>query len=114
MTEKFVPISGKERWFSYKLNSAKCVDEYNPYVNPTTLIEYANNAFRWFHTNIPTNIHIVNRDGDLEDEIPLSDTYLNLTLFTTSKYNGLLGGMLKQKQRMYKVGYTGQVRTEHF
>lgn len=84
------------------------VCKYEPEINPTTTIEYANNAFRFFHVNILSKIHVVDAASEITEKIPLSDTYLTLDILK-EKYNAILRGMMKKKQRMNRVGYTGEV-----
>lgn len=84
---------------------------YDHHVDPTTLHEFAHGAFRWFHAFIPSTIEIVNENYEVEEEILLSDTYLNLDLFQ-KKYYGFLRGVMKQKQQMHRAGYTGELRNK--
>lgn len=85
----------------------KC-DEYNPKIDPTTTIEYANSAFKWFHSNVPTTLQLVDAAGAIIRNVSFSDTYLTFDLLKDN-YNNILRGLLKQKQRMNKVGYSGEV-----
>lgn len=85
-------------------------DKYDENVDPVTLIEYANNAFRWFHVNIPSNAEVVNDSGELVEQIRLSKLYLDIKpLDNKFKYYGFIRGMMKQKQRMNLPGYTDEV-----
>ncbi|XP_055325439.1 peroxidase-like [Sitodiplosis mosellana] len=102
-------VLGDRLCHSYKLTCRGKCDKYDPDIKATTTIEYAMNAFRFFHVNIPSNIHVVNDSGALLEKIPLSNTYLTVDILK-EKYNAILRGMMKQKQRMNRVGYTGEVR----
>lgn len=86
----------------------KC-DKYDPDIKATTTIEYATNAFRFFHVNIPSKIEVVNASDVCVKKIPLSDTYLTAEILK-KEYIDVLRGMMRQKQRMKRVGYTGEVR----
>lgn len=82
--------------------------KYNAEIDSTTTIEYATSAFKWFHSNVPTNLHLVDDADQLVRKVPFSDTYLAFDLLKED-YLNLLRGLLKQKQRMNRVGYSGEV-----
>lgn len=65
-------------------------------------------AFRWFHKNIPTNLWLVDVTGETVKELPFSDTYLSFDLIKTN-YSDFLRGLMKQPQRMSRVGYDDEV-----
>lgn len=65
-------------------------------------------AFRWFHKNIPTNLWLVDGSGETVKEFPFSNTYLSFDLIKTN-YSDFLRGMMKQPQRMSRVGYDDEV-----
>lgn len=54
-------------------------------------------------------MHVINASDVIVKKIPLSDTYLTAEILKT-EYNDVLRGMMRQKQRMKRVGYTGEVR----
>lgn len=93
----------------YKLNcKGKCY-KYDEDINPTTTIEFAMNAFRFFHVNLPSTVEMVNKNGRIVEEILLSNTYGQLDMLKT-KYNNILRGLMQQKQRMNRAAYTEEVR----
>lgn len=93
---------------AHKLKCQGKCDKYDPNIDPTTTIDYAI-AFRWFHTNIPENIWLVDQTGETITEVLFSDTYLSFGLITTTNYTNLIRGLMKQPQRMFRVGYTDEV-----
>lgn len=68
-------------------------------------------SLRWFHKNIPDNIWLVDESGKTIKEIPFSDTYISFDLVQTN-FTNLFRGLMKQPQRMGRVGYTDEVCSE--
>lgn len=104
-------IAEKKVLRAYKLTCEGKCDKYDPEIDATTTIEYATSAFKWFHPNVPTFLHLVDAHDKLIRKVPFSDTYLNFTLLKDGNYLNLLRGLLKHKQRMNRVGYSGEVCT---
>lgn len=67
------------------------------------------NAFRFYHVNLPSTVEIADNNGKVLEEMTLSDTYLKVDMLK-EKYNNFVYGFMKQKQRMKKIGYTGEMR----
>lgn len=90
----------------------KC-DEYDSHIDPSTTVEYAHAAFRFFHKNIPSTFQMIDNDGRWVDELILSDVFLNdnATILQES-YDVLLNGMLKQKMAYASPMYTPQVKID--
>lgn len=83
-------------------------DVYNSTIDPSSMVEFSNGAFKFFHSNIPSVIHLANQSYNVIEKVRLSDVYLTLDDLP-EKYNDYLRGLLEQKQRMNLVGYTGEV-----
>lgn len=103
-------ILGADLIKQYKLNClnySNC-EKYDETVDPSTFIEYSSNAFRWYHTNVPDFIHLVDDCGKFLEKIPLSDTYLKLDLLKT-RLKDVVNGHMAQGQRMRRAGYSDEV-----
>lgn len=70
-------------------------------------------AFRWFHICIPDNLTLVDEHGKVVDEFGYSKTYLSPDLIINN-FTMFCRGMMKQPQRMGKVGYTDEVCHNYF
>lgn len=70
--------------------------------------EFANNAFKFFHINIPSTVQLADETYNVTEEFRLSDLY-GVTNTLPDKYNSFLRGLLRQEQINSQVGYSGEV-----
>lgn len=83
-------------------------DEYDANIDPRSMVEFANAAFRVFHANVPSNVYLANATYDVIEELTLSDSFGQIDLLPDN-YNEFLQGLLRQRQRNNRVGYSGEV-----
>lgn len=72
------------------------------------MIEFANNAFKFFHVNVPSTVQLADESYNITEELRLSDIYFGLDELS-EKFNSFLRGLLRQEQRSRLAGYSGEV-----
>lgn len=77
-------------------------------------MEYAHNAFRYFHRNVPSSFQLVDNNNRLVGEFRLSDVLFRNATILQDKYDVLLNGMLKQAIDFAHPMYTPEVKSAFF
>lgn len=85
-------------------------DKYDSNIDPSTTPEYAHNAFRFFHKNIPSKFQMFDKKNQLVGELVLSDILFTKATILEEVYDNLLDGMLKQEMVYESPMYTPQVK----
>lgn len=83
-------------------------DEYNDKIDPSSTAEYAHNAFRYFHKDIPSKFAFVNESYAVVEKIPVSDLLLKSSILN-DKYDNLLRGLLIRSILVNRPGYSPEV-----
>lgn len=91
--------------------NTKGCERYRDYLSPNTLTEFANAAFRFYHTNIPSKLVFL--DDPLEKikkVVTLRDMLAqNSSALLQTEYNDCLRGLIGQSIRQIGYGYVDDV-----
>ncbi|XP_055302477.1 peroxidase-like [Sitodiplosis mosellana] len=86
-------------------------DKYDSRIDPSTSVEFAHAAFRFFHRIIPSTFQMIDNRNQLVGHLFLSDVLLNgNATILQDKYDDLLNGMLKQTIAYVSPMHTPQIR----
>lgn len=91
----------------------KC-DKYDIRIDPSTTVEYANAAFRFFHKNIPKTFKMFDNNNQFVGELILTDYIFRNTSILQERYDDLLNGMLKQTIDYVSPMYNTEVQKFFF
>lgn len=81
-------------------NTTGYVNDYDPSVNPSTLNEHSTVAFRYFHTLIAGNLHLVDEYRRIQGALRLSDHFNKPGVIEQGdNLNNLIRGMTFQHQK---------------
>lgn len=83
-------------------------DSYDPTIDPSSMVEFANGVFKFFHINVAEVVYVADASFNVTKIIELKYSYAALDPLK-NEFNDYIRGLMRQKQRMYKIVYPDSV-----